>query len=180
MKSTRGKLLIAAPWLPDPNFAHSIVLIVRHDDEAVVGLVLNRPLELTVTEACQGQVEAAEGLAEVVYQGGPCPGPLMVLHGSDDGSDEGAEVSEGIWFTAQREEIEGVMRRGAKPVKYFANYSGWDAGQLERELSEGSWVLADATAEEVFATDEQQWEKLRMRVTLGIDPKRMPPNPNVN
>lgn len=178
MRSTRGHLLIAAPWLPDPNFAHSVVLIVRHDDDAVVGLVLNSPLEITVKEACQGQVEAAEEIDAPIHKGGPCEGPLMVLHGAS--TDEGDEVVEGIRFTAKREQIEQLMRDGVTPIKYFANYSGWDSGQLEREIAEGSWVLADATAAEVFANDEQQWEKLRMRVTLGIDPKSMPKDPSTN
>ena len=178
MKSTRGQLLIASPHLPDPNFAHTIVLIVRHDEEAIVGLVLNRPLELTVEEACQGQVEEAVGVDQPIYQGGPCPGPLMVVHGAEDA--EGAAIADGIHFTAQRDEIEGLMSARVSPIKYFANYSGWDAGQLEREIAEGSWVLTKATPAEVFATDEEQWEKLRMRVTLGIDPRKMPEDPSVN
>ena len=83
-------------------------------------------------------------------------------------------------FSAQRDEIEEVMRRGHDHVKYFANYSGWGPGQLDSEIEEGSWVLADATPGEIFAADDEQWEKVRMRVMMGIDPRRMPEDPSAN
>src|SRR6476620_6048920 len=114
----------------DPNFARSIVLIVREDEDSVIGLVLNRPLELSVEQACGDQIDAADGVHQFIHQGGPCPGPLMVLYASNDGDEaDGEAVVPGIRFTAQRDEIEELMRRAPQRVKYFANYSGWGPGQ---------------------------------------------------
>src|SRR4029078_3494939 len=75
-----GQLLVASRRLTDPNFAHAVVLLVQHDDSGVLGLIINRPLEITVAESCGPSIEAAADIEEAVHQGGPCSGPLMVLH----------------------------------------------------------------------------------------------------
>src|ERR671912_731965 len=108
----KGQLLVASRQLKDPNFARSIVLIVQHDEGGAVGLVLNRPLEISVADAVSGDVFAAVDVENVVHQGGPCPGPLMVLHG--DAVAGGDEVLPGVRFTSQRDEIESLMRSGAE------------------------------------------------------------------
>lgn len=176
----KGQLLVASRQLRDPNFARAVVLIVQHDDSGAVGLVLNRPLDVSVAEAVGGEVLAAAEVEKPVHQGGPCPGPLMVLHA--DAIAGGDEVLPGVRFTAQRDEIESLMRSGADPAKYFANYSGWGAEQLENELAEGAWITGEASAAEVFSDDETLWTKLMTRLTLGrwIDSNRIPDDPSVN
>src|SRR5687767_11333969 len=82
MKSRQGQLLIASSRLRDPNFFKSVVLIVKDSDEGALGVILNRPLEITVADACGEQVPAASEVDEPIHQGGPCEGPLTVLHGN--------------------------------------------------------------------------------------------------
>jgi len=177
----KGHLLIASGRLIDPNFVRTVVLLVQHDEDGVLGVVLNRPLEMTVAEACGPMVDAAGEIEAAINQGGPCPGPLMVLHGDADAG--GDEVAEGIWFTAEREPIEHIMRRDTTPAKYFANYSGWAVDQLEREIKEGSWLMVPATPADVFDADpETQWNKLTARLTAGgyINPEHIPDDPSMN
>lgn len=165
----------------DPNFVRTVVLLVQQDKSGIVGLVLNRPLKLSVAESCAEQIDAAAGIESPLHQGGPCPGPLMVLHGDPDTA--GQQVLPGVRLTVEREPIELLMRQEASPARYFANYSGWGIEQLETELSEGAWLLADATMDEVFCEDaEDQWARLMTRLTLGqwIDPDRLPNDPSVN
>jgi putative transcriptional regulator len=187
VETRKGQLLIASRRLLDPNFARSVVLIVHHDEDGAMGLVLNRPLEVSVAEACGESVEAAAGVERPVHQGGPCPGPLMVLFGPDDHDPEafdanGDEVVPGVRFTAEREPIEQLMRGHIGAIKYFANYSGWGAEQLEAEIAEGSWLMTPGTAADVFAADQGQWSRLATRLTLGswIDPRHIPDDPSVN
>ena len=179
--SRKGTLLVASGQLMDPNFARSVVLIVQDDDDGVLGVILNRPLELTVAEACGPMGDAAGEIESPINQGGPCPGPLMVLHGDSDGG--GERVVDGVWFTAEREPIEWIMRRDTTPAKYFANYSGWGVDQLEREIRDGSWLLTPASAADVFDADpETQWNKLTARMTAGgyINPDHIPDDPSTN
>src|SRR4051812_11769682 len=104
MKSLQGQLLIASPKLMDPNFFKSVVLVVQHGDGGALGLILNRRIDVTVQSAW-GQV--SEGTCEVegnLHQGGPCEGPLMVVHGEESLGQ--LEVLPGIHFSTERESIE--------------------------------------------------------------------------
>jgi len=181
VESRKGQLLIASGRLLDPNFARSVVLIVQHDEDGVLGVILNRPLEMSVAEACGPMVEAAGEIESAINQGGPCPGPLMVVHGDADAG--GDRIADGIWFTAERDPIEQIMRAGTEPAKYFANYSGWGLEQLEREINEGSWIVTPATPFDVFeAEPETHWNKLTARLTAGgyIKPEHIPDDPSMN
>src|SRR5438045_9775637 len=84
MNSLQGKILLASSRLMESNFVHTVILMVQHDENGALGLVLNRPLELTIREACDKTLEIpclAEGY---LHQGGPVDGPLMVLHEDED------------------------------------------------------------------------------------------------
>jgi putative AlgH/UPF0301 family transcriptional regulator len=91
---------------------------------------------------------------------------------------------DGIWFTAERDPIESIMRRDTHPAKYFANYSGWGLDQLEREITEGSWLIVpNASPSDVFDADaDTQWNKLTARMTAGgyINPDHIPDDPSLN
>lgn len=186
--SLRGKFLLASANLLDPNFSKTVVLLVRHDADGALGLVLNRPLGVTLDEACSEEVEAARGVGVTLFHGGPVAGPLVAVHnieglaeqeahllGSESGFSSGelgdaehepwAEaVTPGVWFCARREALEALMRhvrdmleddeQSSKPltaVKFVAGYAGWGPGQLEDELAEGSWLLADAAMTDIYA-----------------------------
>lgn len=180
MESLAGHFLIASPKLVDPNFARTVVLMVQHGEEGALGLVINRPLETSVEEICEKVLEtpcAAEG---VLYQGGPCEGPLMVVHTHVARSD--ISVKDGIHFSTERESIEWLLRYNEAPVKYFVGYSGWAAGQLENEMESGSWFTLPAEEEQIFDGGEELWSKLFTAATLGkwIDPDRIPDDPSLN
>ena len=183
MKSLQGQLLVASPTLVDPNFFHTVVLIVQHNEEGALGLVLNRPLRTTVKEMWEQVAEEQADVPGVLHQGGPCEGPLMVLH-SDDGHSE-IEVAKGLHFCTSRDRVEKLVADGAAPMKFFVGYAGWTAGQLEAEMAEPSWLTMPATAQAVFEGDEHLWTDLvralsRAAVMGLVDPKRIPDDPSVN
>jgi putative transcriptional regulator len=184
MKSLQGQLLVASPRLVDPNFFHTVVLLVQHSEESALGLVLNRPLQTSVKamwrEVAEGEECEIEG---ALHQGGPCEGPLMVLH-TDDASAE-IEVGGGIYFCTSRDRIERLVHEGSAQMKFFVAYAGWTAGQLESEIEEGSWLALPGNPEAVFAGDEHLWSDLiraisRAGVSGMVDPKRIPDDPSVN
>lgn len=177
----RGQLLLAAPSLEDPNFAQSVVLLIAQNDDGLVGVILNSPLDITVADALGDNVESAASVAQPLYRGGPCRGPMMVLHG--DEMIDGAPVVPGVRYTDDRESIERVMSNNdAARSRYFIGYAGWGAEQLEREIAEGSWLLTPATAEDTFGDATDMWQRLSVRATLGrfVKPSDIPPNPNLN
>jgi putative transcriptional regulator len=183
MKSLKGQLLVASARLQDPNFVRSVVFLVQHGEEGALGLILNRPLETTVRQVCDQVSSATCAVEGYMHQGGPCEGLLMVLHSQEEFAD--AEVVTGVYFSTERDKIESIMQAGEGDSKFFVGYSGWGAGQLEKELEGGSWLVVPGNATQVFLGGdalEDQWSRLTARVTLGqyIDPERIPEDPSLN
>src|ERR1051325_4180146 len=101
MDSLQGHLLVASSMLGDPNFVQTIILIVQHDENGALGLVLNRALETTVKDALDDSAEIECEIDDYLYQGGPCQGPLMVLH--DDPLAADSKVLEGVFFSTEKD-----------------------------------------------------------------------------
>ena len=183
-KSLKGHLLLAGSRLLDPNFAETVVLMVQHDDNGALGLILNRPLETSVKEVCSQVLELPCAVEGMLHQGGPCEGPLMVVHTHALGGQ--LEVVDGVYFTTEREQIESLLVNAADGevrTRFFVGYAGWTPGQLEAEMQTGSWLTAPADIEQIFSEDiDAQWKKLMQRLTVGryIDPDQMPRDPNMN
>ncbi len=116
-------MLIASARLLDPNFNQTVILMVQHDENGALGLVLNRPLKTTVKEACEEALEIPCQIEASLYQGGPCEGPLMVLHNEESSAQ--IEVCPGVQFTTQREQIEWILNQGEPRARFFVGYSGW-------------------------------------------------------
>jgi len=180
--SFHGQLLLASSRLVDPNFARAVVLMVSHSEEGSLGLVLNRPLEMTVKEACEQVLETTCDIEGPLYQGGPCEGPLMVLHTQTPILKAEPEVVPGVHFTTDRERIESLLRAADITAKYFVGYSGWGPGQLEAEIETGSWIRASACKAHIFDDKTDQWSRLMTASTLGqnIRPEQIPDDPSMN
>ena len=151
--STKGRLLVATPLLIDQNFYRSVILMLQHNEDGAIGLVINRPSEMPVSEPLPSWWERAADPA-VVFFGGPCEKSNAICIGTS----ASAEPSEGwaplfgsvgtVDLNMTPDDLEHVER-----VRVFAGYAGWGPGQLERELEEKSWVvcrweLSDALCDE--------------------------------
>ena len=183
MASLKGQLLIASPRLMDPNFVRTVVLMVQHGDEGALGLVLNRPLTATVRDVCEKVLETSCEIEANLHQGGPCEGPLMVLH--DDAKLSQISVIPGVNWSTEKEALEQLVVQNNGSMKFFVGYAGWGAGQLEGELETGSWLTVAANEQMVFSESEDQWEQLRRRLTLTstypwLDPRFIPDDPTAN
>ena len=185
MKSLQGQFLIAAPRLSDPNFFHAVVLMVQHSEEGALGLVINRPLTATVSEVWKQVSESACLIEAFIHQGGPCEGPLMVLHGNTELGGE-MSVMPGVMLSTNKEAIEQLVTAGSSPTRFFVGYAGWAAGQLEYELETASWLAVAAAPEQVFEdSDDDLWHQLHREATRAaqstwIPPAIMPDDPSLN
>lgn len=185
MKSLQGHLLVASPKLTDPNFFRSVVLLVQHGAEGALGLVINRPLEPTI-DSVWNQVSDGPCLVDGhLHKGGPCDGPLMVLHRDEDHSQ--IEVMPGLHFTTEKDAVEQLVSDiTGQPIKFFVGYAGWSAGQLEGELEEQAWTLCETSPDQVF-TDQPDalYDALRKAIAHAttfpwVDPRFIPDDPSVN
>jgi putative transcriptional regulator len=178
----KGKVLVASPQLLDPNFARTLVLIVQHDENGAMGLVLNRPLETTVGEAWTQVSSVPYPNEDPLFQGGPCEGPLIVVH--QDAERGQMEIGSGAFLSSDADMVRELVSEAADPTKFFVGYSGWTSQQLEAELAEGAWLVAPIACEHIFSTPGELWENMikqsRQRVVPAVDPKRIPTDPSVN
>ena len=179
-ESLRGQLLVASPALIDPNFRRTVVLIVAHDDDGAVGLVLNRRTETEVAEAVPELADLVEP-GEVVSIGGPVQTEaVVVLAEWDDLDESGAIVFDDIGLMGSEGEADRVSA-ATRRVRVFAGYAGWGGGQLEAELEEPSWVLEPAGAEDIFGDERDLWASVLRRKGGAFKlVATMPEDPSLN
>lgn len=169
--------LIAMPALADPNFARTVTYLCAHNDEGAMGIVINRPLNLNLADVLDHMeikntnpgIEAMQ-----VMQGGPVQRERgFVLHAPVGQWDSVLKVSKEIGVATSRDILTAVAEgRGPDRALVALGYAGWDAGQLEREVSENAWLCGPADSSIIFdAPYEERWN--RAARLLGIDPDRL-------
>ena len=138
----KGKILISEPFLPDTFFNRSIVYLTDHTPQGSVGFILNKKIDLKVSSAITG----FEGWDEDLNMGGPvAPDTLHYLHNLGDQIPLSVHIQDNIFWGGDIETIREMIKTGKikkAQIRFFLGYSGWSAGQLERELKENSWVIA--------------------------------------
>jgi putative transcriptional regulator len=150
-ESLRGKLLIASPSLVDPNFARTVVFITEHNDEGAMGIVLDRPSEVSV-ESIVPQLAGIAG-AEPVYVGGPVQPEALVLLAEFSNPEAAAWIVVADVGLASADvdldDLAASVRRG----RVYAGYSGWGPGQLEAEMEADPWIVEAPLPKELFPED---------------------------
>ncbi len=142
----KGKILISEPFLPDTFFNRSIVYLTDHNSEGSVGFILNKKLDIKVSDAIAG----FDNWEETLNMGGPvAPDTLHYLHQLGDLIPRSVWIDEDIYWGGDIDVIRKLIANGTikqSQIRFFLGYSGWSVGQLERELSENSWVIAKVGA----------------------------------
>lgn len=156
MESLAGSLLVATPLLIDPHFFRSVVLLVQHDEEGCVGIVLNRPTEHPVRDHLPEWAEVASAPATVYYGGPVDPAVAIGLSLTPSGMPTGVAGLSMI-------DLGSPPDGHDQPVRIYSGYSGWGADQLESEISMGSWYVVQASPDDPFDSDEEQWRRVLRR-----------------
>jgi putative transcriptional regulator len=135
-------LLVATHALVDPNFLHTVVLVVEHDEEGALGVILNRPLPLTLSQVCEeGQMTYAGAKESTAWRGGPVDpqrGILLVQGGLPEDEDT---VLDFTHFVSHRKDLlEDLLADPEARYRLYLGYAGWGPGQLDTEIEEGAWT----------------------------------------
>jgi putative transcriptional regulator len=155
-----GILLISDPFLKDPNFMRTVVLLCEHAPEGSFGLVLNRKTEHKLGHL----IDALEGKELDVFYGGPVQqDTLHFLHQLPDLIPGAQQIAKGVYWGGDFETVIALLLKGElddTKIRFYLGYSGWSGGQLDDELKEKSWLTVQATKQLVFDKDEQSiWKK---------------------
>jgi putative transcriptional regulator len=172
--SLRGQLLIASPSLYD-YFRRAVVLVLEHNDEGAMGVILNRPSETVVAEAVPELAELA-GAEEIVRVGGPVgPQSVVALGDFEDPGDAGSTVFGSVGVIDPE-----VGSPSIRQARVFAGYAGWAAGQLDGELEQEAWIVEPAEPEDPFY-DGDLWPVALQRKGGGFSLlATMPSDPSLN
>lgn len=163
--------LIAMPQLGDPNFHRSVVLMIDHNDEGSMGLVLNRAAPLKLVDLCKGQslTVAREHAEENVFIGGPVePFRGFVLHDCSTVA-ERLQVLPGLFLSVTPEALKPLLLDAGVHLRFCLGYAGWGPHQIEKEMAQGSWLFTEASTVPVLGSDPNQlWEDTVKG--MGVDP----------
>lgn len=164
-------ILIAAPELKDPNFYHSVVLMVEHNEKGAFGLVINRPLEVPLREFLSTLKIAYRGPSEKrVLLGGPVGHDhVCFIHSSKYCWDGTIKVTDFMSLSFTLEGLREISEIGEIDFYLFIGSSGWGPSQLETEISAGAWFPHHIKADLLFNTHhDKMWEEAFR--SMGIDP----------
>jgi putative transcriptional regulator len=155
-------LLVASPMLLDPNFHHTVVLLIEHDEQGAMGIVLNRPLPLTLAKICEESQLVFGGNPEATaWRGGPVDpqrGIILVRGGLPEEEDTVLDFTDFVSF--RKDLLETLLLDGAATYRLFLGYSGWGPGQLDAEMEQGAWARLPLRPEWLLSEDPKNlWPK---------------------
>ena len=162
--SLTGQLLVASPSMGDPRFAHTVILMVRHDKDGAFGIVVNRPVgerPLAALLETLGEKDATATGQVRIFAGGPVqPDIGFVVHSADYHQPTTVDVNAGVAMTSSREILRDIGNdKGPRKSLIAFGYAGWGPGQLEGELARRDWVLAPGESKLIFDEDRDKvWD----------------------
>ena len=178
----KGKILISEPFLNDPNFKRTIILLSDHNDDGTVGFILNKPTQFRVHHLLEDFPE----FDAPVYFGGPVQvNSLQFIHRAGKILEDSTEICDGLYWGGSFEILKLLIE--AKQVqpsdfRFFIGYSGWEAGQLGEEIKISSWIVTPTNTDNVFSDEP---DKLWGEILKSMGKKfailaSFPENPSVN
>lgn len=170
----KGVFLVASESLSDPNFSQTVVLLLEYDDSGAIGLVINRPTDVSLSSLLPEE-EDLKGREDLVYIGGPVGATqLFLLLRSIKHPEQAEKIVDGVYASTSLQALRDVVanKSAAAAFQAYAGYAGWAPGQLDAELERGDWLVTPADSETVFdkATDSIWPELIRRHKGLWVTP----------
>jgi putative transcriptional regulator len=157
----KGRILISEPFLADSFFSRSIVYLTDHSEEGSVGFIINKSLDIKIENALEG----FENYSDTISMGGPvAANTLHYLHTLGDLIPGSIWIKDNLFWGGDLDAIRKLCSSGvirSDQIRFFLGYSGWSAGQLQKELNENSWVIARVPPETVMKSrGEDSWREI--------------------
>ncbi len=165
--------LIAMPNLLDPNFFHTVTYICAHNEDGAMGVVINRPVDIELGEILTHMkidIADSDALDMPVYHGGPVQAERgFVIHPSAQSWESTMMVTDELSLTSSRDILAAIAKgKGPEQALVALGYAGWQAGQLEQELADNTWLNLPADGSLIFETPAaKRWHLAAER--LGVD-----------
>ena len=183
LKAKKGRLLIAEPFMEDPYFKRSVVLLTENNKEdGALGFILNKQLEITVNDV----IKDFPDFYAPVFMGGPVQADsLFYIHTQGEFIENSIKISDNLYWSGNYEQLKYMIKDQLifpNEIKFFIGYSGWDFEQLNEEIKQESWIIAEnknKTIQEL--NNEDLWHSSLQN--MGGKPallSNFPENPSLN
>ena len=182
LKPCKGRLLISEPFLNEPYFKRSVILLAEHNEEGSIGFILNKPIDIKLTRAIPDFPEYKGTL----FLGGPVSkNQLFFIHTLGSKIEGSIEIMKDLFLGGNINELKKMITKKeikSSDFRFFAGYSGWGPEQLNNELKAKSWIVTDATREQIMDENTiRLWGNVLK--TMGNEYAMManfPENPSLN
>ncbi len=182
LKPVAGRLLIAEPFLHDDYFRRAVVLIAEHNEKGTVGFILNKPLDITITEA----IPDFPAFDKFSFFGGPVQrDQLYFIHTMGEKIEGSFPIGNGLFWLGNFEQVKQLIadrKITSSEIRFFIGYAGWEPGQLEKELKEKSWFVANVDPDIIFNVDSSaMWTEVVKQMGEAFAPMaNFPEDPSMN
>lgn len=159
IKPKAGRILISDPFLSDAYFKRSVVFLTEHSENGSVGFVLNKPVDVSISEVLSGFPAYNAGISV----GGPVgTDAVHYIHSLGDFIPNSIKVMKDIWWGGDFEIIKELLNDGTldnSRIRFFIGYSGWEPTQLAKEISENSWLVSELESDRIMNTrNRESWQ----------------------
>ncbi len=159
-KPAKGRFLISEPFLPDPNFSRTVILLTEHNSEGSFGLVVNKQLEIKPEDVLADLITTPFQL----FSGGPVSyNEMYYIHTMGHEIEGSLEILPALYWGGNFEQISNRVKQNlydTEQIKFFVGYSGWSPGQLQDEINQKSWIVLPADAATALSADPDMWKSL--------------------
>lgn len=161
LKPGKGRLLISDPFLHDPSFKRSVILLTEHNEEGSVGFILNKPINIKLNDA----LEEFPKFDTDIYFGGPVQrDSLYYIHTMGNSISDSIEIYDGLYWGGNFEALKILIERkevDPSELRFFMGYSGWKGEQLNAEMKKDSWIVTPASIESIMdIPHEKLWNNI--------------------
>jgi putative transcriptional regulator len=181
MSIFKPTLLLSMPQMQDPNFTRAVVLLCDFIPDGAFGIVLNRPTEMPASAMVRLDPPVEDGNDLPLCIGGPVqPDRGWILTGEPPAGTEFRTIMDGLYLSTSPDVLRRVLQSRPTPrARVLAGYAGWGPGQLDDELAQSAWLMADVDVDLVFDVDSSlMWETAIRR--LGADPSMLHTSPGIH
>ena len=175
MGSLKNQILISMPHMNDPFFSKSVVYICEHGNGGAMGVIINKNLDAPELREIFDKFFKLEKSFNTIKNSTFFGGPVLlekgiILHHSDYLSPKSISISKSVSLTSDQGALEDLKREEKVPFKLMLGHAGWSAGQLEREIENGDWLIQSTTSDFIFnLPSNQMWEYAAKSIGLDIN-----------
>ena len=175
MGSLKNQILISMPHMNDPFFSKSVVYICEHGNGGAMGVIINKSLDAPELREIFDKFFKVEKSFNLIKSNTFLGGPVLlekgiILHHSDYLSPKSISISKSVSLTSDQGALEDLKREEKVPFKLLLGHAGWCAGQLEREIENGDWLIQSTTSDFIFnLPSNQMWEHAAKSIGLDIN-----------